>query len=262
MKSFVNSKYLVILSFLVLSVSVGSCAGNKAPSQEDMLKATSYFNLAISAFSSGDVVEALRALKEVEKYDPNNSEGKNLLGLIFLSKGMHSKAEEQFTEAIRLDPKYSDAYLNLSGVYMAEHKWQKAIDILQFPANDLMYRRKDMVFDNLAWCYSMIGKNDAAIENARKATMENAKFCHAWYTLGRVYKRASLLKEAQIALQKSVEPMECKKFFAAYHELGIVAFNRQDYETAKKALSVCISNDRPFDPKVEECKKYYSQLPD
>jgi len=253
---------LKISMFLIIFLMVASCGANrKGPSQEDLLKATSYYQLAISAFTNGNVVDALQSLKEVEKYDPNHIEAKNLLGLIFLSRGMFPDAEKQFKETIAIDPTFSEAYLSMSGVYMAQSKWQEAIDVLKVPADDLMYRRKDMVYDNLGWCYSQLGQNEKAIKNARTATIENPQFCHAWYTLGRVYKKASLLKESQRALEKAVEMKHCSKFLAAYHELGIVAYSRQEYETARQAFTNCIANGEPGSQIVEECKAYYANLP-
>jgi superkiller protein 3 len=64
--------------------------------------------------------EALAEAKQAVQLDPKDAWGHNMLGLVFLAQKKWSEAEEQFSEAIRLDPKTEEFKANL--VKAQKHK--------------------------------------------------------------------------------------------------------------------------------------------
>lgn len=248
----------VAAAFAVL-LAASACAP-KTINEQDRAASTNFYRLAVSSFTDGNVIEALGALKEAEKFNPEDPRIKNLYGLIYLGKRMLDEAQKSFEAAIKLDRGFSDAYLHLAIVHMERENWRRAIELLLIPANDIMYPRKDLALNNLGWCYHQLGQNDKAVHSLISATSENPKLCHGWYTLGRVYKSEGRFLEAMRALEQIPRIEECSNFLLAYYELGIVAFRAKDFERARSALARCVemAGDRQ---EGLECRNYLNLIP-
>ena len=82
-------------------------AGPAAPSLGELLAA------AQSAFERSDGAAARRALLRAESLHPRSAVVQNFLGILDAEDGDRSAAQRRFREAVRLDARYTDAYLNL-----------------------------------------------------------------------------------------------------------------------------------------------------
>jgi cytochrome c-type biogenesis protein CcmH/NrfG len=80
--------------------------------------------------------DALDALSQAAKLEPQNAQVQNLLGLTLSQKGMRGPAETALRKAIQIEPGYGDAHNNLAVVYVTQQppllelaKWhyQKAL---------------------------------------------------------------------------------------------------------------------------------------
>ncbi len=246
---------LLLAMFSVLSMGCGPRIGQIT--DKDRMASMNFYQLAVNDFSNGNIIAALRSLEEAEKYNPKNEHVKYLYGLIFLSKKMHALSEEYFKAAIRLEPKFSDAYIGLASVHMDQGHWQEAVKELEYPSQDIMYPRKDVVFDNMAWCYFKLGDSAKAVELLKSATTENVQNCHAWYNLGRIYKANAEYEAAIDALSMAVS--QCDTFFFGYYELALAAIQARDNERARPALQKCLELGGVTD-EAKECKKYLQLL--
>jgi tetratricopeptide (TPR) repeat protein len=260
LRRIVSFACLLLLTWSLIGSFVAGCGARKEITEQDQAASTNFYRLAVSSYTSGNVIEALGALQEAEKFNPKDPHVKNLFGLIYLGKRMLDQAKKSFEEAIRLDPKFSDAYLHLAIVYMENEQWAKAIDLLTVPANDIMYPRKDLALDNLGWCHHRMGDNVKAIQSLVSATAENPKLCHAWYNLGRIYKSEGRFIEAMRSLEQITRIEECNGFMLAYYELGIVAFRAKSFDRARSALSRCIELGGE-NPEAAECRNYLNLIP-
>lgn len=250
----------VLLLALIIALSLIACRTIKEVSEKDQAASESYYMLAVTCYRDGKVIDAIGSLKEAEKLNPRDVQVKNMFGIIYIGKKMWAAAEKSFKEAIEIDPEFSDAYLNLSTVFMENGEFEKAIEMLKKPANDLMYPRKDLAYDNMGWCYHKLGDNIKAIEYLIMATTENPKQCHAWYNMGLIYKSDSKYSQAVKAFAKCTTVSEkCDKFFLGHYELGIAAFRAKDYEKSKAALTRCVELGKER-PEVSECRNYLSTL--
>ena len=89
--------------------------------------------------------EANRQLKEAQKEYPADAGFDNLLGIVEAQQGDYAAAEISFTQAVKRDPKFTGAYLNLGRLYqehaaLGPQARSKALDVykrvLQYePAN-------------------------------------------------------------------------------------------------------------------------------
>ena len=74
-----------ILAILVISASLAAStcacgAAYKQVTEQDRLAATSYFNIAVNSFSQGQIIDALKALKDATGYNPRDPDVHNLYG--------------------------------------------------------------------------------------------------------------------------------------------------------------------------------------
>jgi tetratricopeptide (TPR) repeat protein len=74
------------------------------------------FGNAERAFRRGELDRALELLQEVDAIAPNQAASYNLRGEIFLEQGNLAEAEVAFHNALKADPQFQDARLNLATV--------------------------------------------------------------------------------------------------------------------------------------------------
>ncbi len=248
------TRSLSTIAILLVLVFCVSCAGRiKEVTERDKAASLNYYRLAYDFYRNRDVVQAIKSLREAEKFDPNDVNVNNLYGLIYLGKKMFKESEASFKKAVAAKEDFSDGYVGLSAVYMAQERWQDAVDVLQKPSADILYYRKDVVFDNMGWCYHMLGKEQEAITSLKSALMENPSNCHVYYNLGLVYKDMGQYPESIMSLKRGLK--KCPTFFYGYYELALIAIKARDNATAKDALDKCVelgSNS----VEAEECAKY------
>jgi len=71
-------------------------------------------------FSEGKYDEALGALSQAAKLDPQNPEIENYLGVTLAQKGLRGPAETALRKAIQLDPNFGEAHHNLAVIYLSQ----------------------------------------------------------------------------------------------------------------------------------------------
>jgi tetratricopeptide (TPR) repeat protein len=62
---------------------------------------------------------------------PNYADLQNQFALLLMVEGDMERAEIHFLRALRLNPKYREAILNLGFLYMETKRWKKAEEIFQ-----------------------------------------------------------------------------------------------------------------------------------
>jgi tetratricopeptide (TPR) repeat protein len=82
-------------------------------------------------FEKGDYVGAEGLLREVLKHNPRYADVLNKLGVITCLKGSLKEASEFFEEALRLNPLYTEAALNLTVTYNEMGLPDKAIEVVE-----------------------------------------------------------------------------------------------------------------------------------
>jgi len=254
-----GSLCVFVVAWIVFALMLAGCAARKpVVSEDDQNAAMNLYRLAFDYFLNGNSVSSLHTLEEAEKYNSCEPKIKNLYGMIYLGKKLHSQAEESFKDALRCDLKFVEAYVGLGTVYMDQGLWNQAIEALKIPADDIMYANKEIVFDNLGWCYHKLGDDKKATEYLQTALIHNQDFCHAYYNLGLVHKERGRLPEAMDALEQSVA--KCEKFLFGYFELAQIAIQARESQKARGALEKCIELGGASS-EARECKKLLGLLP-
>jgi TolB-like protein/DNA-binding winged helix-turn-helix (wHTH) protein/Tfp pilus assembly protein PilF len=139
--------------------------------------------------------EALAAAKKAAELEPTSAEAQTALGWVdFFAEWDFVAAAEALKTAIRLDPNYGRAHHIYSGVLQLSGHFQESIDeqkqaVLLDPLS-LVFRGA------LADGYSAAGRNDQAQEEINRIFAIDPKYPKGHETLGNVYLRKGMYKEA------------------------------------------------------------------
>jgi Flp pilus assembly protein TadD len=90
--------------------------------------ATEKYEQAEQAFQQRDLTAARRLVDEADAADPNQAATINLRGEILLAQKDFDGAENAFKQAIKLDPKLSEAHYNLAQIPFKRKEYTKARD--------------------------------------------------------------------------------------------------------------------------------------
>lgn len=163
-------------------------------------------------FEQGRLDPATRCFSEIIKDNPDRfADVYNKLGVIYHRKGLSEKAIAYFEKALKVNPAYTEAALNLSIVYNELGRYEDA------------HRKFDSAVKTV---YKTRMIKDPYIEG--KLANEHARLGDQYYDLGR-YKEA--ITEYKKALK--LRP----KFADIITQLGIACRDNGDLDTAIKVLT-------------------------
>ena len=86
-----------------------------------------YSNRGLAYYEKGDLDRAIADYSEAIRLDPKYAYAYNNRGNAYYDKGDHDRAIADYSEAIRLDPKYAQAYFNRGVAYLYAGRLPKAL---------------------------------------------------------------------------------------------------------------------------------------
>lgn len=160
-----------------------------------------------TSFEQGDFDNSARCLSEIVKDGPDRfADVYNKLGIIYQRKGLSQKAATLFEKALKINPAYTDAALNLTIVYNELGRYENAQKTFN-TAVKTVYKTKKV--------------KDSYIDG--KLANEHAKLGEQYYFLGR-------FKEAITEYKKALRL--CPKYPDIITQLGITYRENGDLESA------------------------------
>jgi Flp pilus assembly protein TadD len=137
-----------------------------------------YNTLGVTSFHNGAFELARDQFLQAVKLDPEFSEAYNNLGLAYTELGDEEKATESFTKAVELNPSLHAAYNNLGYAFYRQGNYEQAVEMY----NEALGRSasNSTAYTNLGNAYYRLGRIDKAREAWNKAleldpTNERAK---------------------------------------------------------------------------------------
>ena len=119
------------------------------------------------------------------KDNPNKEINYTLNGLIEYNRGDNENSIIFYLKAIKFNPKYISAYVNLSNVYEKIENYKKAEEYLKIAIK--LNSNSDALFNSIGYIFFKRNKFDEAIDNLLKAVKINNKNFRAYFNLGNVY---------------------------------------------------------------------------
>jgi len=140
---------------------------------------------ALEAFKKQDYKSALENFNAALSEDRDNPHILNNIGLCYIYLDNDELAEKAFLEALSLDDKIVQAYINLADLYYRQNEMLKAIEILQ----NGVYKLPDnpALRHYLARVYIDDSRYDIAIDQLDAVLELSPKNYDAYWDLGRVY---------------------------------------------------------------------------
>ncbi len=165
------------------------------------------------------------------------------------AEGRHSEAIDEFTNALKLDPKYAYAYYNRGNSYYELTEYDKAIaDYTEAIALD---PKDAAVYNNRGNLYNNLKEYNKAIVDLTKAITLDPKIAMAYYNRGISY---AALKEYDKAIADYTEAIALDpKDAKVYNNRGISYAALKEYDKAIADLTEAIA----LDPKA--AKAYYNR---
>jgi len=171
-------------------------------------------------------------LKQALTADPNSAMMQRVWGRHQFQRGRFVEAEAAFKKAIALDPRSSDAQLNLAENYLFGLKKAKPAEAA-YRAAIALDAGSAQAHLGLAATLGALGQPDAALaeyEQAAKLAPADPKFTHA---LARFQASQGRFDQALVAQQKTIAI--APDFFPAYIDLGDLYLVKNDLEQAAAA---------------------------
>ncbi|MDD4218127.1 MAG: tetratricopeptide repeat protein [Bacteroidales bacterium] len=191
-----------------------------------------YNEKGLSAYSSGNYLEALDYFNVLISLNPDVAESYSNRGLTYKSLGNYNKAIADFNKAIALNHSLESAYVNRSTVFILLKKYLNAIEDcnIAIKLNSQSY----VAFNNRATANSYLGNYEEAIIDFETTLQIDSTYAMAHYSLASVYILMGDLISA------------CKYLHNA---------NNLGYNEAKKLIDFYCSEDYL----LHEANKYYSE---
>jgi len=249
-----------ILTFsIALSIIIffNSCAPKKP--QEEIIKTAKYhFKVGISYLNSGNLAEAIYNLNKAYALDKNNVDILNALGIAYSKVGELDKAQQYFLEAIKINPKKIESYVNL-GVLLAQKKdYGSALENFKIAANSPDYKSKEKVYYNMALIYKNLGNLNDYENKLKKSIAYNSFFLPAYEELGKYYIRLDEFDKAQKIYEKAISIGLGSPDI--YYNLGLLNFKKKNYKLAKYYLKKALLLYEKDISTKRKIKKLLSQI--
>lgn len=217
---------------LALLIGVGGCAADKAERKRD---AERTMNEGVLALNAGNPNIALERLLEAEKQDPGSPYVHYNLGIAYLAKDVENKAEQQFKEAIRLKPDYSEAYNSLGVLCLKRGQTEPAIQYFQKALSNILYANPANAHYNMGRAYLARKDYAKAAEQMERAVRLVPDFAIAYNSLGEAYEGLGRNADAKRSYRNATQfaPNDAE----AYLNLGKLLSRTGERAEARKALN-------------------------
>lgn len=189
-------------------------------------------NQGIELVNKGNIPEAIKTFHQAIKIDPRCSEAYNNLGILQIKEKCFSEAIQSFCQAIELNPNDSDGYHNLGIAQSENNLWDEAIHSFS-SAIKLKSNNPEMYF-NLGIAQLHLKKLPEAEVAFSRATELNPYYIEAYFNLGVIYADVKMLDEAIEHFCRAIELSP--QFYEAYNNLGAVLRLNNQLDEAEDCL--------------------------
>lgn len=190
-----------LISVSVLGVSLGLLLGSSCPTIATT--ASEYRQRGLALRDQGNYTGAIEPLEKAVQQEPQNLEGRVLLGWTLYKAGQSDRATEELTTVIRSNPFSVTSWNALGIVDLVSGNVQSAIGCHLWAA--MLNPQNEIAHYNLSLAYDRLQSSDLAIIHAQKATQLEPENPHPWLALAIAQQQAKHLSEAKQSYQKALQ---------------------------------------------------------
>ncbi|RKY40801.1 MAG: hypothetical protein DRP85_07915 [Candidatus Makaraimicrobium thalassicum] len=182
-----------------------------------------YLKLGTDFLLLGELDKAAGRLTEAVRVDPENTKAYLLLAIIHTAKGEFDKAQARHEKALQYDPENLKVLTFLSDLFVIQQKFDKAAEVYE---KILRIRDDDaLVYFNLGVIYSKLNLLGKAQEKLEKAVEMDKDYLEAQMVLGFIYEVDGKYAKAIDQYKKvtTIDPLNREAYVRLgqlYHRLG------------------------------------------
>ncbi len=171
---------------IILLILIMSCGSSETEKSKELAKAELYYNQGTTNLVNKKYTDALEMLLKAKAIAPGDSRIHNNLGMTYFFKEQPVLAEQHLREAIKLDPKNTDARNNLASMHYQNGEYEKAFTEYQKILEDLVYQHQYRIHYNMALIHIKNNKTYAAESELELSLKEKSDYCPAHALLGKI----------------------------------------------------------------------------
>jgi len=181
---------LTALSIAVCVAALAGCASSPAKtarpavSEDAVREARSHHSQGSNLLREGKLAPAIRELRAAAGLNPNDPWIRLALGEAYRLRGLMDEAVHEVREALLIDPKFQEARLTLSGIYVQLERYQEAIAEAQRLIDDPTYGEVWMPLTNKGYSLIRLGQLSEARKSLELAAEFKAAYWRAYLNLG------------------------------------------------------------------------------
>lgn len=207
--------------------------------------------------AAGDASSALKFLTEAEVKKPEDATIQYDLGLAYSLRTLTDKALFHFQKALKINPKYSEAWNALGSVYAERGQIELAREAFQKALEDPFYQTPQLPAYNLGRIYEKQGDNERALTYYQQAVKLEPLYGAAWYRIGQILETVRRGDEARHAYGKAVS--SSPDLAEAHLRYGVMSYQAGDMEAALFSLTK-VGRLAPNTPMADEARQYLEKL--
>jgi type IV pilus assembly protein PilF len=228
------------------------------PTEKEQRASEIHYDLGIQAQTAGNLQEAYAEYDQALKLDPRNARAHDAMALLLhLAFKKPQAAIPHFEEALRQEPQFSEARVNLGNVYLDLKQYDQAIAHYERALNDMRYPTPYIAQCNLGWAEYKRGNTERAIDQIKASVTVNPKFCLGYRNLGTIYEEAGRQEEACPQFARYRE--SCPETPDAYYREAVCLAKLGRRADAQKRFSECEA--KAVDGQLkDDCRRLRAQL--
>lgn len=120
------------------------------------------YQVGVDNLRQGRSPQAVAALLEAERWDPNSKRTQLALAEAYRQQGRNRETEAHLLRALQIDPRFHQASLNLAALYIQTERYEESIPHLQRLLDDPTFPGPWRALTNLGWAEYRLGRLDDA----------------------------------------------------------------------------------------------------
>lgn len=165
------------------------CASTPDPAREatsaaDDSRARAHQSVGVTHLREGRVPLAIRELRASEELNPNDRWTQLTLAEAYRMKGLNEDAERHLLKALALDPKFQDARLTLSALYIQTGRYAESIEQAQLLIDDPTFPQPWTALTNKGFALIKLERRADARAALVQAVEYNDRYWRAHLNLG------------------------------------------------------------------------------
>ncbi len=186
-----SNRFLILLFIILfLFISCSSRTPRKAKTPYH------HFNRSRIYYDQGRIQEALSEIKEAIKLGPEDARFYQFLGFIYFSMGNYSEAEAAYLKTLEINPDLTDARNHLGVLYIHTDRLDEALKEFRLAIKDRFYPSPEVIYFHLGELYRKKNDLEEASAHLRRALEINPKYYRAHYELGNILSEQGDMQEA------------------------------------------------------------------